>query len=59
MVLIFYESNFAYEVYSDGGHEVVGEHVILYVKLEQLTANLRSRDDFPTPELPMRRVLKR
>ena len=63
-----------FEVHADSGHEVLLELVILQSCEEFwlgeseakesrvamiLTANLRSRQDFPTPELPIMRTLKR
>jgi len=56
-------SNF--EIDSDCWHEVVIENIVLkntnfcYFYLLVLTANLKSRDDFPTPEFPIRSTLKR
>jgi len=56
-------SNF--EIDSDCWHEVVIENIVLkntnfcYFYLLVLTANLKSSDDFPTPEFPIRSTLKR
>ena len=62
-------SNF--EVNTNGWHEIIIENIILYQTNNQircllgciwakiLTANLRRREDFPTPELPISSTLKR
>jgi hypothetical protein len=53
------------EINTNGWHEIIIENVILseITLLEEelfvLTANLKRREDLPTPELPMRRTLKR
>ncbi len=48
------------KVDSNGRHEIIVEDVVLVrLKIRGLTANLKRRDDFPTPEFPIKSTLKR